>query len=242
VHVRGALRVTLRAALAEGVLTLTLDRPDVLNAVDSALAAALLSALRAASARDEVRAVRLRGAGRAFCAGRDLNAPPDATLLRLVQDVARTLVALPQPVVCAVHGWAVGLGFEWMLACDVVVAARGARFRLPEAGLGVAVTGGVLRTLPAFAGLARARAHLMLGDTFGAEQAWREGLLGSVVDDADLDPASLAAAQRLAALEPRVARAYKRALNEIGLDRFERALDLEARLQAELEASRPAEP
>jgi 2-(1,2-epoxy-1,2-dihydrophenyl)acetyl-CoA isomerase len=234
--------MSLRADVAEGVLTLTLDRPEVLNAVDGAIAAALLAALRDAAARDAVRALRLRGAGRAFCAGRDLNAPPDAAILGLVQDVARTLVALPQPVVCAVHGWAVGLGVEWMLACDLVVAARGARFRLPEAGLGVAVTGGVLRTLPAYAGLARARAHLWLGDTFGAEQAWREGLIAAVVDDADLDAASLATAQRLAALDPRVARAYKRALNEIGLDRFERALDREARLQAELEALRPREP
>jgi 2-(1,2-epoxy-1,2-dihydrophenyl)acetyl-CoA isomerase len=231
--------MSLRVDLADGVLTLTLDRPEVLNAVNRPLAAALLAALREAAARDDVRALCLRGAGRAFCAGRDLTVPPDTAILQLVQDVARALVALPQPVVCAVQGWAVGLGVEWMLACDVVVAARAARFRLPEAGLGVGVTGGVLCTMPAYAGLARARAHLLLGDPFGAEQAWREGLVASLVEDADLEAASRAAAQRLAALDPRAARAYKRALNEIGLDRFERALDLEARLHSELEAGRP---
>ena len=217
---------------------LALDRPERLNAVDLPLAEALLAALRDAAAAPDVRAVVLRGEGRAFCAGRDVQAPPDAAILACVQDVARAIVGLPQPVVCAVHGWAVGLGVEWMLDCDVAIAARGARFRLPELELGVFVTGGLVRTLPACAGLARARGMLLLGETLTAEQALRDGLVWAVVDDAALDAEAMRIATQLAARDPRVVRRFKRALNEVGLDRFERALDLEARTQAEIEARR----
>ena len=220
----------------DGVLALVLDRPMKLNAIDAPLASALLAALDAAARDPAVRVVVLRGRGRAFCAGRDVSEAPTPAILALVQDVARALVALPQPVVTAVHGWAIGAGLEWMLATDLVVAARGTRFRLPEIELGVFVTGGLLRTLPAVAGLARARGLMLLGEPFAADDALRWGLVWSVVEDAALDAEVARIAARLAGFDPAVARRYKRALHEIGLDRYERALDLEARMQGEIEA------
>src|SRR5690606_8097649 len=122
---------------------------------DNDLARELLSAIESAAADDAVRVLLLRGEGRAFCAGRDVSAPPTDEDLRLVQAVARALVALPKPVVAAVHGWTVGAGLEWMLDADIVIAAESARFRLPEASLGVFVTGGLSATLQAHAGLGR---------------------------------------------------------------------------------------
>ena len=110
---------TLLAALDEGVLTLTLNRPAKLNAIDHTLAAALLDALQAAADDPQVRVM-----------------------------------------LAAVHGWTVGAGFEWAMDADVVVAADDARFKLPEASLGVFVTGGLVATLPAAAGLPRLRQRL----------------------------------------------------------------------------------
>ena len=113
---------------------------------------AMLDAIAAAGSDEAVRVLLLRGAGRAFCAGRDVGAPPTEQDLQLVQAVAAALVALPKPVVAAVHGWTLGAGLEWMLDADIVVAAESSRFKLPEASLGVFVTGGLTATLPASAG------------------------------------------------------------------------------------------
>jgi len=226
--------VTLRSELNEGVLTLRLDRPKRLNAIDEPTAEALLVALRRAAEAVEVRVVVLRGSGRAFSAGRDVSAAPTDTILALVQDVARAIVALPKPVVVAVHGWVVGAGVEWMLAADIVVAARGARFKLPEIGLGVFVTGGITATLPRYAGLARAKGLLLLGEEFSAADALLWGLVWSVVDEAALDGEVVRVAQRLAGFEPHAVARFKRVLNELTLDRFEVALLTEARMQAEL--------
>jgi 2-(1,2-epoxy-1,2-dihydrophenyl)acetyl-CoA isomerase len=94
------------------VLTLTLNRPDKLNAIDSELATELLEALHVASTDPGVRVVRLRGTGRAFCAGRDISAAPTDKDLEQVQAIAKAIVGSPKPVVAAVHGWTVGAGLE----------------------------------------------------------------------------------------------------------------------------------
>ena len=161
----------------DGVMVLTLNRPAKLNAIDNELARELLRAIADAGRDDAVSVLLLRGAGRAFCAGRDVGAPPTQEDLVLVQAVAQAIVTLPKPVVAAVHGWTVGAGLEWMLDADVAIAAENCRFRLPEASLGVFVTGGLTATLPASAGLGRAKALMLLGDEFGAAQAQAWGLV-----------------------------------------------------------------
>jgi enoyl-CoA hydratase/carnithine racemase len=217
-----------------GVLTLTLNRPDKLNAIDNPLAEALLDALRSAATDPTVRAIRLRGHGRAFCAGRDVSAPPTDRDLDLVQAVSRAIVTHRCPVIAAVHGWTVGAGFEWMMNADIVVAATDTRFKLPEASLGVFVTGGLVATLPAAIGPMRAKALTLLGEAFDAPQALAWGLVYRCVPVDELDAVSLAAARQVADLKPEVATAFKRVLNQIGLDGFDRAIEAENDIQRSL--------
>lgn len=219
---------------SDGVMTLTLNRPEKLNAIDNELTEAILAALDAAASDDAVRAVRVRGNGRAFCAGRDVSASPTEADLLLVQGVSRALVQLEKPVLFSVHGWTVGAGLEWMLNADVAVAATGSRFKLPEASIGVFVTGGLSVTLPAYAGLSRAKALTLLGEEFSAEMAKSWGLVWQVVADAQLDEHAHGIASRLASLRPDVARHFKRVLNEVGLGHFERAIELENEAQRAL--------
>jgi 2-(1,2-epoxy-1,2-dihydrophenyl)acetyl-CoA isomerase len=188
----------------------------------------LLGALQAAANVTDARVIRLRGNGRAFCAGRDVGAPPTERDLELVQGVAVAIVRHPKPVVAAVHGWTAGAGFEWMMDADVVVAADDARFKLPEASIGVFVTGGLVATLPAVVGLSRAKAMMLFGEEFSARQAVDWGLVHRAVPSNQLDEVSMAACQRLAALDATVVAHYKRVLNAIGLDRFDRAIEEES--------------
>lgn len=217
----------LLSVVHDGVMTLTLNRPEKLNAIDNELSLAVLSALQAANDNDSIRVVVLKGAGKAFCAGRDVSTPPTEDDLVTVQDVAKAVVYLPKPVVAAVHGWTVGAGLEWMLNADVVIAASSARFKLPEASLGVFVTGGLTATLSAYTGVARAKALMLLGDEFSPADALRWGLIWRVLPPEELDAESHRIAAKLAALTPGVARHFKRALNEIGLHNFNRAIEIE---------------
>ncbi len=212
---------------ADGIMTVSLNRPGKLNAIDNELARALLAAIEEASRDETVRVLLLRGNGRAFCAGRDVGSPPTEEDLVWVQGVAKALVRLPKPVLASVHGWTVGAGFEWMLNADLVVAGESARFKLPEASLGVFVTGGLSATLSAYAGVARAKALMLLGEEFSPAQAQAWGLVWKVVPDQELELASLEIGARLASLQPAVAAGFKRVLNEIGLCHFDDAIALE---------------
>lgn len=212
---------------SDGVMTLALNRPDKLNAIDNDVAQALLQALGIAAADPAVRALRVRGNGRAFCAGRDVSEAPTERDLVLVQAVATSLVRLDKPVLFAIHGWTVGAGLEWMLNADVVIAAASSRFKLPEASLAVFVTGGLSATLPAYAGLSRAKALMLLGEEFSAQQACDWGLVWRVVASDELETVSAELAKRLAALQPEVARQFKRVMNQVGLSNFDCAVRLE---------------
>jgi 2-(1,2-epoxy-1,2-dihydrophenyl)acetyl-CoA isomerase len=212
-------------------MILSLNRPEKLNAIDNDLAHELLNALQSANEDRSVRVVLLRGNGRAFCAGRDISAAPTEEDLTSVQAVAEAIVSLSKPVVVAVHGWTVGAGFEWMLNADVVVAASSARFKLPEASLGVFVTGGLIATLPAYAGVARAKALMLLGEESSANDAQSWGLIYGVVEPEALEAESNRVAQKLASLKPELAARYKRALNEVGLHNLSRAIEIENEAQ-----------
>lgn len=218
-------------------MTLSLNRPARLNAIDNELAQAFLSALERAAADGSVHTVLVTGQGRSFCAGRDVSAPPTEQDLVLVQAVSRAMVALDKPVIFAVHGWTVGAGLEWMLNADIVVASSDSRFRLPEASLGVFVTGGVTATLPAYAGLARAKGVMLLGEAFDAPAAHAWGLVWEVCAAPDLQARARALAARLAALRPEVVRQFKRVLNDVGLGRFDQAVELENAAQRSLQGA-----
>jgi len=215
----------------DGVLTLSLNRPEKLNAIDNDLSRDLLSALATASSDPLVRVVVVNGNGKAFCAGRDTSTAPTDEDLVLVQAVSMAIVDLTKPLIAAVHGWTVGAGLEWMLNADVVIAASSARFKLPEASIGVFVTGGLTATLPAYAGLARAKALMLLGEEFSPTQALDWGLLWRVVAPDQLDSESRRVALRIASLRPEVVSQYKRVLNPVGLPDFHRAIELESEAQ-----------
>jgi enoyl-CoA hydratase len=176
------------------VLTLTLNRPERLNAVSPELYARLDERLQAAATSDEVRALVLTGAGRGFCVGADLQAHGSKPLddegrrryVASAQAVNRRIQTLPKPVVAAVNGHAVGAGLELALSCDLVVCAREAKLRLPEVALGTFVGGGVTYTLARRVGELRARELLLLCPFVKGEEAESLGLANRVVDAADV--------------------------------------------------------
>ncbi|NHC23176.1 enoyl-CoA hydratase/isomerase family protein [Nocardioides sp. IC4_145] len=205
------------------VARIVLDRPDRLNAVTAELTDGLVAALRRALV-EEVRAVVLSGRGRAFCAGHDLKEePPVETVLQTrgrleaIQDVTRLVRELPAPVVAAVHGYALGAGCEFALACDVVVATEDAAFGFPEVSVGLSVTGGISRLLPHLVGWARAKELLLLGERVSGAEAARIGMVARAVPAGEHETAALDLAHRLADRPPLAVSLAKQVLDQ-GLD------------------------
>jgi len=199
---------TIRFETADGIARLTLNRPDKLNSFTTAMHGEVRDALERVEADASIRVLILTGAGRGFCAGQDLAdraVTPGATRVDLGQSVeryygplVRTLRSLPLPVICAVNGVAAGAGANLALACDIVIAARSARFILSFVRLGAALDGGTSLLLQRSIGVARARALALLGQPLDAEKAEKWGLIWKMVEDADLLNEALAIAQSLA--------------------------------------------
>lgn len=224
------------------ILTLTLNRPARLNAVNPEVYSTLLRELRRGEEDPEVRAVILTGAGRAFCAGADLKAhaegPPEpserARYVRLAQRVNRRLQLGPLPVVAAVHGAAVGAGLELALSADFMLVSKGARLRLPEVALGTFVGGGAVYTLADRVGVLKAREIIYFGDFVSGDEAAAMGMANrAVAEDRVLEEAK-EYARRLAAVAPLSLAAAKRLIGPAGTVRRRRALREEARVLIEL--------
>jgi 2-(1,2-epoxy-1,2-dihydrophenyl)acetyl-CoA isomerase len=205
-----------------GVLELTLNRPERLNALDDALLTALGSALAAARLDGSVRAVLITGAGRGFCAGADLAAglidSPDRGaavrehLHRFYAPVILAIREMEKPVVAGVNGVAAGAGMSLALACDLRVAAESASFIQAFVRIGLVPDAGSSFFLPRLVGMAKAAELAMLGDRVDAATALQIGLVTSVVPDASLIDEARALASRLAR-GPRSVGLTKRALN-----------------------------
>jgi 2-(1,2-epoxy-1,2-dihydrophenyl)acetyl-CoA isomerase len=224
-----------------GVATITLNRPEALNAWTPELGRRLLAAVREAGADPAVRAVLITGAGRAFSAGADVKNPrelladgtPDlSTRLREIYNpIVLELRRMPKPVVAAVNGVSAGLGCSLAFACDLIVAAESASFLLAFVRLGVAPDAGSAYHLAARVGPARAAQLAMLGDRLPAPRALEWGLVNEVVPDGEALARGLELATRLAE-GPTVALAsIKRVLDGPDPDALERQLELEATLQ-----------
>lgn len=226
------------AQIDGAVRVITLSRPDKLNALTLAMAVDLLREIRAAIDDPSVRVLVLHGAGASFCAGKDKTEPGTPVFAALLQSIAETLMEGPKPVVAAVQGWVVGAGLELMLNADICVAARTARFQLPEARIGLLGTGAISATLPAAIGLPRAKAMLMLGRELDAEQAERWGLVSERVEAESALPAALAIAQELAQREPAVLAQTKRLLNRAAIGVVAEALARETAAHEQI-APRP---
>ncbi|WP_034268926.1 enoyl-CoA hydratase/isomerase family protein [Haloechinothrix halophila] len=221
---------TVAIDIDDGVAVVALDRPHRLNAVVPALVDDLIARLDEIAARDDVRAVVLAGNGRAFCAGHDLKEPAPTGdsrgRLERIQHVTRRLRALPQPVIAAVHGYAIGAGAEFALGCDLILAADDTVFAFPEAGLGLSVTGGASRLLPLLVGPVRAKELLLLGERIGAKRALEMGLINRVVAGEPRD-AAVEMARELAGKPSYAVTLVKRALDS-GIDAsLESVLELE---------------
>jgi 2-(1,2-epoxy-1,2-dihydrophenyl)acetyl-CoA isomerase len=231
----------LRTETKDGVATLTLNRPDVLNSVNTGLARELQSALDAAAADPEVRALLLTGAGRAFCAGQDLAevVPPDGSRGREVAEVieenynplVRRIVSLEKPIVCAVNGVAAGAGANLALACDVVLAAKTASFVQAFVNIGLIPDSGGTYLLPRLVGVPRAKALMMLGERVSAEQALAFGLIWAVHEPERLMPEAQALAAKLAAMPTLALGLIKRAVNASLASSLDAQLELERELQ-----------
>ncbi|MEE1762834.1 MULTISPECIES: enoyl-CoA hydratase/isomerase family protein [unclassified Streptomyces] len=196
------MRTVLRVELRDRIAVLTLDRPDRLNAVGSGTVEQLTRALDDIRDNDDVRAVVLAGAGRAFCAGADIGEIESCTtpgqfraFVGRLTDAYALLENFPKPSVAAVHGFAFGGGLELALACDLRVAERGTRLGLPEMKLGVLPGAGGTQRLPRLVPPAVAKQMILTGEPIDAERAWQLGLVNELAEPGG----ALAAAEKLAA-------------------------------------------
>lgn len=231
---------------ADHVGRITLDRPEARNALTVAMRDAIVDAVRAARADDEVRALLITAVGDAFCAGMDLSASTvvkaaepgyrtrsTAEALRTgVQAFIRELWELDKPTVAAVHGAAVGPGAHLALACDFVLVQPDTRFRWSFAKWGLVVDAGGAYLLPRLVGLPRAKAMVLLGEGATGEEAVGLGLAYRCVPPAELATAARDLAARLARGPTRSLGLSKRLLNQSFETDLARSLDLEGTYQS----------
>jgi 2-(1,2-epoxy-1,2-dihydrophenyl)acetyl-CoA isomerase len=225
----------IRLEVSDAIATLTLERPEALNALTVEMKRELLAAFRAIARNPSVRAVVLTGAGRAFCAGQDLKerlepgASPLAVELReRYNPIIRAMRALDQPIVGAINGVAAGAGASLAFACDIRLAAEGATFLLAFGRIGLAPDSGATWLLPRLVGFAKAAELALLGETLSATDAERFGLVARVVAAEDLAAEARGVAARLAALAPRALALTKRALQRSWSMDLDEALEDEA--------------
>ncbi|WP_439683853.1 2-(1,2-epoxy-1,2-dihydrophenyl)acetyl-CoA isomerase [Cupriavidus oxalaticus] len=224
-----------------GVATLTLNRPDVLNAMNADLMRELREGVDRAAADAEVRAVLITGAGRGFCAGADLAArqaggnglQDSGQMLReRYHPVILALRQMPKPVITAVNGVAAGAGMSLALAGDVVLAGRSASFLQAFSKIGLIPDAGSTYFLPRYAGEMRARALAILAEKIDAEEAHRIGLVWKVHDDAALQDEAGKLAQHLATMPTAAYGMIKEALNQSFANDLAAQLEVEATLQS----------
>lgn len=235
---------------AGGAAKIELNRPDSLNSWNDQLSTDLWAAFELVRDDDDVRAVVLTGAGRAFCSGADLKGMGDRVLQKedgtpdlerglheRYHPVLTGLRRLEKPVLSAVNGPAVGVGLSLALTADIVVARPSAYFLLAFVNIGLVPDGGSSAFVPARIGVARAAEMAMLGERVGAEKALDWGLINRVIADADWDAEVDALTERLACGPTRSYAGSKRQLNAWAYDRLDAQLALEAAVQQEMAGS-----
>lgn len=201
-----------------GVATVTLNRPEKLNALSRELIAELETALDAAARDDAVRCIVLAGAGRAFCAGADLGGGGQQRGLRdrwdnyeRVNARQFSLWQIDKPIIAAVHGYCLGRGLETALWCDVVIASEDARLGQPE----IREASVVSSIIPWLIGMQKAKMLMLSGDAITAAEAERIGLIAQCVPEGQALPAARKLAQRISHLPAPAARAVKRMVNSV---------------------------
>jgi 2-(1,2-epoxy-1,2-dihydrophenyl)acetyl-CoA isomerase len=234
----------LLVTVVGGVATLTLNRPDRLNALTAGLHEDLRAALDRAASDEAIRALLITGAGRGFCAGQDLSERRAAArdprrdlgqgIERYYNPLIRRLRSLEKPVIAAVNGVAAGAGVGLALACDIVIAAQSASFIEAFSRIGLVPDAGNTWFLPRLVGTARAMAMALTGEAVSAERAATWGLIWKAVPDDALMTEARELAQRLAQGPTRALGLTKRALNRSSTNGLDAQLDLERDLQREV--------
>jgi 2-(1,2-epoxy-1,2-dihydrophenyl)acetyl-CoA isomerase len=227
---------TILVEVADGVATITLNRPDSLNALNGAMRRELLAAFKAAGRDEAVRAVVLTGAGRGFCSGADLRGGATERAFRrvLTEEYNPLILAirdLPKPVIAAVNGVAAGAGVSLALACDLVYASDEARFIQAFIRIGLVSDSGSTRALVRTLGRHRAAQLIFSGEPMGAADARASGLVNEVVPGDQLSATVQAAAASLAAAPTRAIGLAKRAINHAEDALLAESLAMEASLQ-----------
>lgn len=224
------------------VATITLNRPDVLNALNVALMVSLREAMASATSDEAVRAVIVTGAGRGFSAGADLaSTSPSGSgggdtgnLLReRYHPVILAMRNMPKPIISAVNGVAAGAGMSIAMAGDIILAGRSATFLQAFSKIGLVPDAGSTWFLPRYVGDVRARALAILADRISAQDAQSFGLVWQVHEDADLLPRAQEMAAKLAAMPTRAYAFIKQALNDSHQRDLPAQLELEATLQSQ---------
>ena len=232
---------------AEGVATVTLNRPESMNSLSLTLKEALVAELDAIAADPSVRAVVLTGNGRGFCVGQDLrehigllesgDPAPLSTVEQHYNPILMTLTTMPKPVIAAVNGMAAGAGAGLAFACDFRLASAKAGFLIAFANVGLTLDSGVSWTLPRLIGAARATALCLLAEPIPAESALEMGLVNAVVEPEHLMPAALELAGRLAAGPTLAYAAIRESLSDAATSTLPEALAKEAELQRAMGAT-----
>ncbi len=223
---------------ADGILTVTLNRPDKLNGVTTAMWAHLRDIFRNGAADNDVRALVLAGNGRAFCAGADLwdssgsGATHPLERMRRTHDTALALHQFPKPTVARVHGIAAGAGANLALGCDLIVASTEARFSEIFAKRGLALDFGGSWLLPRLVGMQRAKELALLAEIISATEAREMGLVNRVVAPDELDACVADIAARLASGPPIALALSKKLLNESLSRSMSAQLDAESMAQS----------
>lgn len=227
----------------DGVMLLTLNRPEVLNSINAGMAEDVKRALGEAASDPTVRAVLITGTGRAFCSGQDLaevlpmpgRPAPDLgeIVRRQYTPIVRAIRTMAKPVVCAVNGIAAGAGANIAFACDIVIAAEDAVFIQSFGKIGLIPDSGGTFILPRIVGLQRAAALTMLGEKLTADQAKHWGLVYDVVPHTVLAGTSFEVAKRLACLPTRGFGLTKQGFNAAFGNDLDAQLALEEQLQSE---------
>jgi 2-(1,2-epoxy-1,2-dihydrophenyl)acetyl-CoA isomerase len=230
----------IRYDVTDAVATLTLARPEAMNALTAAMKSGLLEALRRAAADEAVRAVLLTGEGRAFCVGQDLrehaaNLEAGLGLAGTVREhynpIVATLTTMDKPVVAALNGVAAGAGAAIAFACDLRLAAEQASFAMAFPGIGLAPDSGASWTLRRLVGPGRAAEMLLLGETLTAARARELGVVSRVLPAGELAKSATELAVRLAQGPTKAYAATRRALAYAATHTLEESLELEADLQ-----------
>lgn len=224
----------LKMEVAEAVATVTIARPQAMNALNTGFFREMDGLIAEIAGRADIKVVIITGEGKAFAAGADIaemvsKTEADARAFSKVgQRTFRSLELLEKPVIAAVNGFALGGGCELALACDVRIASTKAKFGQPEVNLGLIPGYAATQRLPRLIGLGNALFLLLSGEMVGAEDALRMGLVQKVVEPEALLPAAVELAKTIAAKGPRAVRLVKRVVREGILKDFESGCTLES--------------